>query len=324
MTVIRSLTSREGDHERATCYLKTGYRMDPTLVHPSIGAILAHQLPSPNLEVPAHVSIGEGPFPARGGFLGDRFDAFRVLDSREGLDNVEPRVPEDQMARRLENLRVVEESFRRSHPFAEDVTLHDSNTRDALTLMSSEQLAAFRIENEPEAIRKPFGETPFGMGCLVALRLIETGVRSVEVTLDGFDSHVNNLETQKARAESLDPALASLIQQLKQRDLFGSTILLVIGEFGRAPRINPLEGRDHWPHGFSCLVGGGGLRGGQVIGSTDPQGEKKEPEDPIQVNDLYSTILSQFGVDPHKEMMTDVGRPMAFSDGAVLARLMKA
>jgi len=323
LTLIRSLVSREGDHERASYYLKTGYRMDPTLIHPALGARLAHEIPDLNLEIPPFISIGEWIWPARGGFLGARYDAFRVVDSRHGLDNVTSRATSDRQSRRLENLQIVEKAFSRRHHFAESVTLHEANTQDALTLMSSEQLSAFQVDAEPAAIRNSFGPGEFGTGCLLALRLVTAGVRAVEVTLSGFDSHVNNLETQKGLAGTLDPALASLMTELRARDLYDSVVVLVIGEFGRTPQVNALEGRDHWPHGFSCLVGGGGIQEGLVIGSTDPAGESREPEDPIRVNDLHATLLTRFGLDSHQESMTDVGRPMAFSDGTPIDRLLK-
>src|SRR5207244_4246213 len=140
----------------------------------------------------------------------------------------------------------------------------------ALRMMSSEQLKAFHVDEEPAARRAAYGDTLFGRGCLVARRLVEVGVRAIEVNLFGFDSHEGNYEAHKRNAAILDPAFAALIHDLKVRDLLASTVVLCIGEFGRTPNINKLNGRDHWPHGFSAVVGGGGLRSGVVIGETDP------------------------------------------------------
>lgn len=170
----------------------------------------------------------------------------------------------------------------------------------------------------------------FGHGCLAARRLIETGVRAVEVTLQGWDTHANNFEGHKTQAKELDPALAALIHDLQQRDLLASTVVLCIGEFGRTPKINPLGGRDHWPKGFSCLVGGGGLRSGVVIGetNTEPQSQQdaekstKGPHDPIEVPDLFATVLRQLGVEFDKEVLTPIGRPMKFCSGKPIERLM--
>ena len=189
-------------------------------------------------------------------------------------------------------------------------------------MMSSKQLSAFEIKDEPQPLRDAYGDSVFGRGCLVARRLVETGVRAVEVTLQGFDSHTNNFSTHQDKAAKLDPAFAALISDLKQRDLLESTIVLCIGEFGRSPSINPLAGRDHWPSGFSCVVGGGGLQSGIVIGETDPTGKKIEPKDPINVNDLYATIFKTMAVDYKQETITPIGRPMVFCDGQPIERLL--
>src|SRR5690606_24527396 len=127
---------------------------------------------------------------------------------------------------------------------------------------------------EPGPVVSAYGDTRFGRGCLVARKLVETGVRAVQVVLGGFDTHTDNFEGCRTQAAILDPAFSALLNDLFQRDLLASTIVLCIGEFGRTPRINPLEGRDHWPNGFSCVVAGGGLKTGAVIGATDPQGGK--------------------------------------------------
>lgn len=320
LNVIRSLTSKEGDHERGTYLLKTGYRPDPTLVHPSLGAILAHELPDAGVEIPRHVSIRFSQWPGRGGFLGNEYDAFKIDDPGRTLHNMTMYAGEDRKDRRLQNLDVVEKAFRAGRPQA-DTTLHRDTVNRALRMMTSEQLRAFKIDDEPAEIKAAYGDTPFGRGCLVARRLVEVGVRAVEVNLMGFDSHQKNYEAHKSNAAILDPALGSLIHDLQQRDLLASTVLLCIGEFGRTPNINKLDGRDHWPHGFSCLVGGGGLHSGLVIGETDPTGQKKDPTDPIEVADLYATILKTLGVTFNKEMQTPIGRPMMLNSGKPIARL---
>jgi uncharacterized protein (DUF1501 family) len=156
----------------------------------------------------------------------------------------------------------------------------------------------------------------------VARRLIEQGVRAIEVTHENYDSHENNFETHRKNALELDAAFASLVRDLHERQLLDSTLVLCIGEFGRTPAINAADGRDHWPSGFSCLVGGGGLCGGVVIGATDPTGDRKEPADPVQVADLHATILKSLGIDPTHHVPTPIGRPMRYSDGTVIDRLL--
>jgi hypothetical protein len=323
LCVIRSMVSKEGDHERGTYFLKTGYRPDPTTVHPSLGAILAYELPAEGIEIPRHISVGNTQWPARGGYLGDEYDAFKVFDPRQSLQNITSRVEGDRQARRLQSLDVVESAFAARRRVQAESTLHRDTIKRALTMMSSEQLRAFRLEEEPKEIRDAYGDSTFGIGCLVARRLVETGVRAVDVNLNGFDSHANNFEAHKDRAAELDPAFAALIHDLKTRDLLDSTVLLCIGEFGRTPTINPLGGRDHWPTGFSCVIGGGGFQKGLVIGETDPNDPKNtKPVDPIEVQDLYATILHTLGVDYAKELTTPIGRPMALSKGTPIDRLL--
>lgn len=322
LSVIRSLVSKEGDHERGTYLLKTGFRPDPTLRHPSLGAILAHELADSKIEIPQHVSLCGSEWPGRGGYLGDEFDAFKIFDPGRNLHNMKARVGNDRQKRRLANLEVVGGAFRQGRGLQTDRTLHQHTVEHALKMMTSEQLKAFDIELEPAAVRAAYGDSPFGRGCLVARRLVEQGVRAVEVNLRGFDTHADNFEGNKSNAATLDPAFAALLHDLVERDLLQSTVVLCIGEFGRTPNINPLDGRDHWPTGFSCLVGGGGMAAGKVIGSTDPTGEKKMPADPVQVADLYATLLSVFAVDYERDNPTPIGRPMKFSDGKPLGQLL--
>jgi hypothetical protein len=291
-------------------------------VHPSLGAILAHELPEAGVEIPRHVSLGPAQWPGRGGFFGDQYDAFKVFEPGTGLHNMRARAQGDRQDRRLANLGVLESSFRRGRSVQLGRTLHRDTLDRALTMMHSEQLKAFEIEGETASTRAAYGDTNFGRGCLVARRLVEVGVRCVEVTLNGWDTHANNFEQHRTNAETLDPALASLVRELRERDLLASTVVLCIGEFGRTPKINPLGGRDHWPTGFSCLIGGGGLRSGLVIGATDPDQQQTMPTDPVTVKDLYATLLETLGVEYNKEVMTPIGRPMALSAGRPVERLL--
>ena len=322
LSVIRSLVSKEGDHERGTYFVKTGYRPVPALKHPSVGAVLARMRPSQGVEIPQHVSLGSSQWPARGGFLGPQFDAFKVYSPGRGIPNMRARVSGDRRDRRIRNLELLSRDFRHYRQVQAAATQHRETIERALRMMDSEQLRAFEIDDESSALREAYGDSDFGRGCLVARRLVEQGVRAVEVTLGGFDSHVNNFGVHRARAAVLDPAFATLVRDLRERDLLDSTVVLCIGEFGRTPTINPLDGRDHWPSGFSCLVGGGGIRSGVVIGETDPEGKRTQPSDPIRVQDLYATLLQRMGLDPRQEVVSPIGRPLALSDGVPIERLL--
>jgi hypothetical protein len=321
IAIVRSLTSKEGDHERGTYLLKTGYRPDPTVVHPSIGAISCHELLHGGTEIPRHVSILPGRWPARGGMLGDKYDAFLVGDPSEKVPDVTSPVSSARLAERIEALDVVERAFARGRSAQVDATRHRATVEQARGMMASEQLAAFDIQQEPQAVRDAYGDSPFGRACLAARRLTEVGVRCIEVTLDGWDSHANNHEVHRELVATLDPAIAALLTDLEKRDQLEQTLVLCGGEFGRTPRINPLGGRDHWPHGFSYVLAGGGVRGGQVIGQTDPEGGR-EVDQPHDVADIHATVLAALGIDPLKENISPAGRPIKLSEGQIIRPLL--
>jgi len=317
LSVVRSLVSKEGDHARATYNMKTGHRPIPGLEHPSLGSIVCHELPGDGLDIPSHISILPSQAPARGGYLGARLDAFRIGDPVEPVPDTRSPVGKERQQQRLSSLELLDTTFARGRlaRLDETRTLHRTNAERALRMMSSDQLAAFDVNEAPAAEREGYGDTPFGRGCLAALRLVESGVRCVEVTLNGWDTHVNNLELQRARNAILDPALAALVKGLRDREIYEETIVLVGTEFGRTPRLNALDGRDHWPHAFSVALGGGGIAGGRVIGATDPEGEENAPADPVTVDDLHATVLTALGIDPSYEFMTPLNRPVPLSEG---------
>ncbi len=323
VSLIRSMVSKEGDHERGFYNIKTGYRPIPNLTHPAIGSIICHELPNAKIEIPTHVSILPDRWPARGGFLGAEYDAFQIGDPAEPIPDVQPISGVDGLERRIADLQVIEHAFARGRrpDLDQAKTLHQVTMQKAQRIMSSDQLKAFDVSKVPTADRAVYGDTPFGRGCLAAVRLIEAGVRCVEVTLNGWDTHANNAEGQAKQVAILDAAYASLIRDLKRRGLLDHTIVLCGGEFGRTPKINLLEGRDHWPSGFSMLVAGGGFAGGRVIGETDSTGEKEAPADPVHVEDLHATVQHLLGIDSSKEIMTSIGRPIALSDGNVIHKL---
>lgn len=329
MTILRSVTSKEGDHERATYNVKTGYRPDQTLIHPSIGAIVAHQLKD-NLEIPRHISILPGQWPARGGYLGEVYDAFKIGDPNQPLPDVATTVTTERYQARLSNLEnVVEKEFARGRlkKLDEAKTLHLKTVQSAYRMMSSDQLKAFNVKEAPASQRAAYGDSSFGRGCLAALRLVKAGVRCVEVTLDGWDSHVNNEEFCAARNKDLDPAFAALIRDLKAEGLLESTLVVWAGEFGRTPRINPAGGRDHWPHGFSIAMAGGGVPGGRVIGETsstpsiEPANLSKDLKRPIPIEDVHASVMKLLGIEHDLEVQTPIGRPMRLSEGSPIKEL---
>lgn len=326
ISIVRAVTSKEGDHERAIYNVKTGFRPDPTLIHPAIGSVICHQLPrgtDETIAIPRHISILPASAPGRGGYLGDRYDAFKVFDPLQPIPDVQARVEQKRQQSRLEKLRFADDQFLkgRGHNRVVAESLRNSNLNAALEMMSSDQLTAFDVSQLPASERDPFGKTPFGRGCLAAIRLIEVGVRCVEVTLSGWDSHVNNHELQAGRIKILDPAFAAMIKELKRRDLLDSTMVVCGGEFGRTPWMNPLGGRDHWPHGFSIAMAGGPIRGGRVIGETSPDPEQGSTpptgnlKNQHAIEDIHATIFSAMGIDYQQELQTPIGRPMQVCQG---------
>ena len=326
LTLVRSMFSQEGDHERGTYNVKTGYRPDPTMVHPSIGAVICNELPVDGVDIPRHVSILPGQWPARGGHLGADLDAFKVYDTLGQAGDMTARVKPSRQKNRLEGLRKVEESFARGRRTDLDKkkTLHNVTIQRALDMMNSKQLGVFDVSKAPAQTRKAFGDTDFGRGCLAAVQLVGAGVRCVEVTLGGWDTHINNHEGQATKNAILDPAFATLIRELRVRKLLAETIVICAGEFGRTPKINGLGGRDHWPKGFSVALAGGGFRGGHVHGATDPEGVKEEPKDPVKVADLHTTVMHLLGID-HKKKYKNLpfDRFGTLSEGDVIKGLLK-
>jgi uncharacterized protein (DUF1501 family) len=321
VALVRSLWSKEGDHERGTYTLETGYRPDPTIVHPSLGAIVCHDLPGTGVEIPRHVSILPGQWPARGGILGAQRDAFKMYDPADKVPDVTPQVAAGRYERRLADLKVVEEGFAAGRACRVAETGDADTTARARRMMSSEQLRAFDVSREPLAVRREYGDTPFGRGCLAARRLLEVGVRCVEVTLDGWDSHANNHEITTRLKGVLDPAFAALLRDLSTRGTLQDTVVLCVGEFGRTPQVNPLGGRDHWPHNFTAALAGGGIRGGVVVGESDPDGGK-EPRDKVPVADLHATVLKALGIDWERTLRGPLGRTVRRSEGTPVAALL--
>jgi hypothetical protein len=320
LAVVRSVISREGDHERGTYAVKTGYRPDPTVVHPSIGAVCAHELAVAGTEIPRHISILPGQWPGRGGFLGDSYDAFHTGDPRNPVPDVSSRAGEERDLQRQRDLDVIEQAFSQRRRDRAGTTLHQSTVSRARAMMTSEQLRAFDVSREPAGLRDSYGNTAFGRGCLAARRLIEVGVRCVEVTLSGWDTHADNEKGCRTQAAILDPAFSALIRDLKDRQLLSRTVVICAGEFGRTPTINRLGGRDHWPTGFSVVLAGGSLRCGLALGATDPEGHAA-PSDPVNIADIHATVLSAVGIDPTRIVATPIGRTVRLCEGTPIRQL---
>lgn len=310
LTVIRSMTSKEGNHQRAQYLMHTGYSPTPTVIHPSLGGWVSKKLGAPQNGLPAFVSLGGPSFGA--GFLGVSNGPFVVQRAGAPPDNVTPTISHDRFTRRQTLLAQTEQRFAQQSgsPMVED---RRAVYARAVSLMGSHDLGTFDVDDEPAAVKTEYGDTDFGRGCIVARRLVSSGVRFVEVVQDGWDTHQNNFERTKTQLGITSPAAAALIKDLDRRGLLASTLVLWLGDFGRTPRINANEGRDHYPQAWSCALAGGGTRPG-LIGATDAGGEKVVGA-ATGVPDLLATCATLLGLDPHEEAMSPVGRPIAVTDG---------
>ena len=264
LALVRSLTHQEGDHVRATYVMSTGYRPDGQTEYPSLGAVLARELSDPRADLPRYVAITRGN--ANGpGFLGAAFAPLVVGATLQlpPLDAFQP-IFKDRAAA----------------------------TRNAV-------VKTFDLTEEKQAVRDAYGKDLFGQSCLLARRLVEKGVPVVDVSLGGWDTHANNFEAVKARCAILDQAWSALLTDLHDRKLLDSTLIVWMGEFGRTPRINQNNGRDHWPRGFTVVLAGGGIKGGVIVGKTSADGVKIE-EQPVTPAQLLATIYRASGIDPGK------------------------
>jgi hypothetical protein len=307
VSLVRSLTSREEDHDRAWTYLHTGNPPQETVSFPSLGAIVSAEKAPPADGLPSFVHVGEDrQMPA--GFLGVAHQPFRVAEPGGELGNLV--LPEHLAgARKDRRVRLLRRMNERFGP-TEQAKVQEA----ALRFLESGTAASFRLDEEPADLRQAYGDSAVGRGCLLARRLVERGVRFVEVAHGGWDTHENNFDQTAALCGQLDPALATLVRDLNEKELLHKTLVLCMGEFGRTPQINPQNGRDHWARAFAAAVAGGGVAGGRVIGATDAGGFEVAQR-PVSIPDLFATVFSAFGLDPRKAYRTPEGRPIRLVEG---------
>ena len=344
LAIIRSLETKEGDHERGTYLMRTGRRPMGVLDYPSVGAALAKQLAAEHDALPPYVSVAPALGLGRGGFgpgfLGPKFAPLVVAGGNQmagnpagaksggggyaelTVDAIKPPagVTSEQAGRRLELWKTLEDGFLNSHA-ATSPQAHRTVYDNALRMIHSQAAAAFDLSKEPAKVREAYGKGVFGQGCLLARRLVESGVPFVEVSLSsstsggfGWDTHANNFETVKALSAELDAGWASLLTDLSERGLLERTTIVWMGEFGRTPRINGQAGRDHFPKAWSCVLAGGGIAGGQAYGRTSKDGMSIE-ENPVGVGDVLATLCSAMGVPPDTENPSNTGRPIKIVEG---------
>ena len=306
-SIIRSIAGTNGDHGRATYELQTSFGQNPALVHPGMGSFVVNERRT-NSDLPAYISIG-GMAP-RAGYLGQRCEAYYIglPGERDPYLAFPESIKQVDGQRRLEILARM--NTRASDKLAAaDLKESEVALKGAVKLMKSPALASFDLDKENPKTLERYGLTEFGRGALLARKLVETGVRFVQVNRGGFDNHTDVFPAMRNHGSVMDPAFASLIEDLAASGRLEKTLVLMLSEFGRTPKINKDAGRDHHAKVFSCIMAGGGIKGGQVIGSSDADG--MEPANrPVQVPDLHASVCYALGVDHTKELTTPLGRPM--------------
>ncbi len=310
IALIRSMTNREGNHQRATYQLHTGYVPSGAVKHPSFGCCVAERIGDADLDLPSVVSVGQT---TGAGFLGVNYEPFVVDNPNQMPANITATTGEDRLQQRLGLFNQLEQGF--ADRGAVDLVRNQRELYDkASNLVFSDRTRAFDLSEESVEVRDQYGQNPFGQGCLLARRLVEVGVSFVEVRMNGWDTHQDNGERTAQLASQVDPGFSSLVTDLKDRGMLDRTVVLWMGEFGRTPRVNPRAGRDHYPRVFNAAIAGGGVRGGQVIGSSTPDGTAVA-ERPVQVTDLFSSMCHALDVDPTHENFGPLGRPLKIVDG---------
>jgi hypothetical protein len=339
MALVRSMSTKEGDHSQATHLMRTGrVPQGAPIDYPPLGAIVAKELAPAEEELPSFVSIaperGVSPASFTPGFLGPRYAPLivgegrgnrRDLDAALRVPDLEapPGVSDAEAAARVNLLAGLERDFVSRNP-GPAPNGHQTAYERAVRMMRSSAARAFDLDEEPAARRDAYGRNLFGQGCLLARRLVERGVPFIEVTLGGsdggggWDTHADNFNGVKRLCETLDPAWAALMADLKERGLLDTTLVVWMGEFGRTPRINQNRGRDHFPNAWTAVLAGGGIKGGQAIGKTAPSGLAVE-ERPVTGPMFLGTVCRALGLDPHKQNLSNVDRPIRFVDKDVKA-----
>ncbi len=347
LAVIRSLTTKEGDHSRGAHLVRTGHPPMGGVAYPSVACALSKELANSSIPLPNYVSVSPpeqlNPAAFGPGFLGSRYAPAIVggganalaanpaaswatgvselkLDNIEAPAGVEP----GQTAHRMEIWKSLESKFLTGRA-AGSFEAHHAVYEKASDLMKPEVRAAFNLTDESAKTRAKYGSGLFGQGCLLARRLVERGVPFVEVCLGGgglaWDTHQDNFKQVAKLSEELDAGWATLMHELADRGLLETTTIVWMGEFGRTPQINGNAGRDHFPAAWSCVLGGGGIKGGQAYGTTSADGTKVE-ENEATIGDVLATLCSALGVPPDSENTAPGGRPIKIAEGTPIADIL--
>lgn len=308
LAVINSMFSTNGAHEQGQYIMRTGYEKRATIVHPTVGPWAATLLGESEGVLPDSVVVGRST--SNAGFMEPRLSPLPIADPAGGVPNTDMIVEDERFARRMEMAQKLGNQFVEKFQYSGPKS-YVEYYKQANKLLSSDELSAFDISGESN--RADYGEGRLGQGCLLARKLVENGVRVVEVISGGWDMHVDVSNGTASKLPELDKAVTTLLKDLESRGLLDSTLVAIGTEFGRTPDINMNAGRDHYPAAYSCVLAGGGIKGGTVHGATDGSG-KKVKSDPVKPEDFLATIGHGMGLDLEQTVYSPTQRPFTFAD----------
>ena len=325
VAVVNSMSSTQGAHAQGRYYMHTSYTQRGTIQHPDMGAWSSRLREKINPNLPSNVKVGGGSSGLGAGYFESQYSALPIGDPEAGLQYSQlfQGVTQDRFASRLKKLNNMNDGFTEKFD-VKQARAYASMYDEAVALMKSKDLAVFDLTKEKEEVRDRYGRGRFGQGCLLARRLVENGVRFIEVGDGGWDTHGNNFERVKEKGAVLDQALGALLADLEASGLLDSTLVVLATEFGRTPKIHTDRdnGRNHYPQAFSCLLAGGGIKGGIKYGKTDDEG-RQVVEDKVSVTDFNATIATCMGISLTKKVVSPSGRPFTIADdGSVLSDLL--
>lgn len=324
LAIVRSLTTTTGAHEQGKYLMHTCYKQLNSIRHPALGAWAAHVLPKKNASLPPNVLVGSATGHPGAGFLPAALSPVPVTNPAVGLENTQSPsyLTENQFRKRMLLAREFDEAFKRRYSDSNEVKAYDATYREAVKLMGSSELKVFDIKEEKEEVRKYYGENSLGQGCLLARRLVQKGVRFVEVEFGSWDHHQDIFTRIGDMVTKLDTALSALIRDLESKGLLDQTLIVLATEFGRTPDINENAGRDHHPGVFSGLLCGAGVQRGLVYGSSDAKGGTPN-EDGVGTEDFNATIARAMGLPLDKEFFAPNGRPFRIcNEGKPIEKLL--
>ena len=308
LCIVNSLTSTAGDHEKGNYFMHTSYQQRATIRHPGIGSWYHKLKGKLNPTLPASVFVGrESRFHGSGGFFEPEFEPLAINEPQSGLKYARSLVEKNRFERRINLANDIDAEFlKRYH--SKPIRAYGHMYADAVRLMDSPDLAAFDIHREDEKTKSRYGSEPFGQGCLLARRLIERNVRSVEVSFGGWDTHQNNFTSLPELCHTMDQAVAALLDDLERVGKLNDTVVVLTTEFGRTPQINQNVGRDHYPQAFTSVLAGGGFKGGYIHGKTS-DGAEEVVEGSMTIPDFNATIAYALGIPVDYVLYSPTVRP---------------